>query len=73
MKKSKYLWEDDSALSFVIDSYDLSEKEINDSRVQTMFKRSRRNNESLFIINQDYYELPKRTIRAKGVPITTSN
>ena len=29
-----------------------------------MFKRSRHNNLSIFIISQDYYELPKRTIRA---------
>ena len=31
-----------------------------------MFKRSRYNNLSIFIISQDYYELPKRTIRANG-------
>ena len=31
-----------------------------------MFKRSRHKNLSMFIISQDYYELPKRTIRAKG-------
>ena len=31
-----------------------------------MFKRSRHNNLSIFIISQDYYELPKRTIRANG-------
>ena len=37
---------------------------MNDPRVQAMFKRSRHNNLSIFIINQDYYELPKRTIRA---------
>ena len=40
------------------------EKEVNDPRVQTMFKRSRHNIYSIFIISQDYYELPKRTIRA---------
>ena len=45
---------------------DLNEKEMNDSRVQAMFKRSRHNNLSIFIISQDYYELPKRTIRANG-------
>ena len=37
-----------------------------DPRVQAMFKRSRHNNLSIFIISQDYYELPKRTIRATG-------
>ena len=31
-----------------------------------MLKRSRHNKLSLFIISQDYYELPKRTIRANG-------
>ena len=45
---------------------DLNEKEMNDSRVQAMFKRSRHNNLSIFIISQDYDELPKRTIRANG-------
>ena len=43
---------------------DLNEREVNDPRVQAMFKRSRYNNLSIFIINQDYYELPKKTIRA---------
>ena len=31
-----------------------------------MFKRGRHNNLSMLIISQDYYELPKRTIRANG-------
>ena len=31
-----------------------------------MFKRGRLNNLSIFIISEDYYELPKRIIRAKG-------
>ena len=34
-----------------------------DSRVQALFKRSRHANISVFIISQDYYELPKCTIR----------
>ena len=45
---------------------DLNEKEINNDKIQAMFKRSRHNNLSIFIISQDYYELPKRTIRANG-------
>ena len=45
---------------------DLNEQEMNDTRVQAMFKRSRHNNLSIFIISQDYYELHKRTIRANG-------
>ena len=31
-----------------------------------MFKRGRQKSLSIFIRNQDYYELPKRTTRAKG-------
>ena len=50
----------------IIISDDLNEKEMNDPRVQAMFKRSRHNNLSIFIISQDYYELPKKTIRANG-------
>ena len=45
---------------------DLNEKEMNDPRVQAMFKRSRQNNLSIFITFQDYYELLKKTIRANG-------
>ena len=45
---------------------DLNEKKMNDSRVQAMFKRSRQNHLSIFILSQDYYELPKKTIRANG-------
>ena len=45
---------------------DLNEKEMNDPRVQAMFKRSRHNILSIFIMSQDYYELPKKTIRANG-------
>ena len=44
----------------------LNEKEMNDPRIQAMFKRSRHNNLSIFIISQHYYELPKKTIRANG-------
>ena len=39
---------------------------MNDPRVQSMFKRSRHNNLSIFIVSQDYYEVPKRTKRANG-------
>ena len=45
---------------------DLNQKEINNDKIQAMFKRGRHNNLSLFIIRQDYYELPKRTIRCNG-------
>ena len=43
---------------------DLNETEMNDPRVEAEFKKSRHNNLSIFIISQDYYELPKITIRA---------
>ena len=45
---------------------DLNQKEMDDPRVQAMFKRSRHNNLSVFIISQDYYELGKKTIRCNG-------
>ena len=45
---------------------DLNQKEMDDPRVQTMFKRSRHNNLSIFLIRQDYYELSKMTIRCNG-------
>ena len=44
----------------------LNQKEMDDSRGQAMFKRSRHNNLSIFIISQDYYELIKKTIRCNG-------
>ena len=37
---------------------------MNGPRVQVTFKRSRQSNSSVFIINQDYFELPKGSIRA---------
>ena len=45
---------------------DLYEKEISNDKIQAMFKRGRHNKLSIFIISQDYYELPKRIIRANG-------
>ena len=40
---------------------------MNDPGVQAIFKRSRHKTLSMFIISQDYKELPKRTIRANGI------
>ena len=54
---------EDNGINFLDD---LNEKEMKDSRVQAMFERSRLNSLSIFIISQDYYELPKKTIRANG-------
>ena len=45
---------------------DSNKKDMENPRVQAIFKRSRHNNLSIFIISQDYHELPKRTIRANG-------
>ena len=45
---------------------DLNKKEMNNPRVQALFKRSRHKKLSIIIISQGYYELPKRTIRANG-------
>ena len=45
---------------------DLNQKEMDDPRVLAMFKRSRHNNLSIFIISQDHYELSKKTIRCNG-------
>ena len=42
----------------------LNEKEMIDPPVHAMFKMSRHNNLSIFIISQENYELPKRTKRA---------
>ena len=44
----------------------LNQKEMEDPRVQAMFKRSRHNNLSIFIIRQDYYDLSKKIIRCNG-------
>ena len=45
---------------------DLNQKEMEGPRVQAMFKRSRHNILSIFIISQDYYDLSKKTIHCKG-------
>ena len=45
---------------------DLNQKGMDDPRVQAMFKRSRHNILSIFVISQDYYELSKKTIRCNG-------
>ena len=65
IEESKFPQEYDGGGVFLLD--DLNEKEMYDPRVQAMFKRSRHNNLSIFIISQDYYELPKRTIGANGI------
>ena len=60
----KYPQEYENISIIILD--DLNQKEMDDPRVQAMFKRSRHNNLSIFIISQDYYELSKKTIRCNG-------
>ena len=60
----KFLQEYEYISIIILD--DLNQEEMDDPRVQAMFKRSRHNNLSVFIISQDYYELSKKTIRCNG-------
>ena len=64
IEELKFPQECDEGGIFILN--DLNERQMKDPRVQAMFKRSRHNNLSIFIISQDYYELPKKTIRANG-------
>ena len=64
IEELKYPQEYDDGGIFILD--DLNEKEMNEHRVQAMFKRSRHTNLFILIISQDYYELPKRTIGTNG-------
>ena len=52
IEELKFTQEYDIGGIFILD--DLNEKEMNDPRVRAMFKRSRHNNLSIFIISQDY-------------------
>ena len=64
IEELKYPQENENNSIIILDN--LNQKEMDDSRVQAMFKRSRHNNLSIFIISQDYYELSKKTIRCNG-------
>ena len=64
IEELKLAQEYDDGVIIILD--DLNEKKMNDPRVKAMFKRSRHINLSKFIISQDYYELPKKTVRANG-------
>ena len=46
---------------------------MDDPRVQAMFKRSRHNNLSIFIISQDYYELSKKQYAVMETSFIYSN
>ena len=65
IEELRYPQENENKNIFIPD--DLNEKEINNDKIQAMFKRGRHNNLSIFIFSQDCYELPKRTIRADGI------
>ena len=54
----------DQPIALILD--DLNEKETIDFRVQAVFKRSGHMNISIFIISQDYYGLPEKTILVNG-------
>ena len=64
IEELKYPQEYENDSIIILD--DLNQKEMDDPRVQAMFKRSRHNNLSIFIISQDYFELSKKTIRCNG-------
>ena len=64
IEELKYPQEYENNSIIILD--DLNQKEMDDPRVQAMFKRSRHDNLSIFIISQDYYELNKETIRCSG-------
>ena len=64
IEELKFLHEYENNSILILD--DLNQKKMDDPRVQAMFKRSRHNNLSIFIISQDYYELSKKTIRCNG-------
>ena len=63
IEETKFPQEHDFNRPIAIILDDLNEKEINDSRVQAMFERSRHNNIPTINISQDYYELPKKSVR----------
>ena len=64
IEELKYPQENDDGGIIIL--YDINEKEMNDPRVQARFTRLGQNNISIIINSQDYYELPKETIRANG-------
>ena len=53
----------ESDIHTVISLDDLNKQQLQDPRVQMLFKRGRHNNPSIFVISHGFYELPKDTIR----------
>ena len=64
IEELKYPEEYEDGVIIVPDN--LNEKEKKDPRVLAMFKQSRHNDLLIFIISQEYSELPKLTVRAIG-------
>ena len=64
IEELKYPQEYEDGLIIIHDEF--NEGEVNDPGVPALFERSRDNNLSIFIISQENYELPKRSIRANG-------
>ena len=60
----KFPQENENNSIFILD--DLNQKEMDDPRVQAMFKQSSHNFLSIFVLSQDYYELSEKTIRCNG-------
>ena len=58
IEELKFPQENENNSIIILD--DLNQIEMDDPRGQAMFKRSRHNNLSIFIISQDYYELSKK-------------
>ena len=58
IEEMKYPQEYENTSIIILD--DLNQTEMDDPRVQAMYKRSRQNKLSIFIISQDYYELSKK-------------
>ena len=71
IEELKYPQDYESNSIIILD--DLNQKEMDDPRVQAMFKRSRHNSLSIFIIGQDYYELVKKQYAALVIFIIYSN
>ena len=66
VEEFKYPQEYDSDFPIGIFLNDINVKETVGPRVQAMFRRTRKSNIAVFKISQNFFELPKRTIRANG-------
>ena len=65
--KNPQEYESDIHTVIILD--DLNKQQLQDPRVQMLFKRGRHNNLSIFVISHGFYELPKDTIRENSTII----